>query len=325
LAALEKFWTLFAGRYRGRSAVFAYDLRNEPAVPWDTPALRTRWNQWLASHYGSAQQLAEAWGTSAESLRWGEQAVPSPDESLGTRPLLDYQRCREDVADEWTRRQAAAIKAADAEALVTVGFIQWSVPALLPGVQHYAAFRPDRQALLLDFLEIHFYPLATGFYEYAPEDEQRNLAYLESILRETAACGKPVVLAEFGWYGGGTPNIGGRTHRAASDEAQAEWCVRAVETTRGLATGWLNWGFYDQPEARDVSQLTGLLTADGKPKAWAREFQRLARSLTQSPLPPVQIGRRPSLDWDRCMIDPAAGRKFRDEYYEMFRTARKER
>ena len=98
-------------------------------------------------------------------------------------------------------------------------------------------------------------------------------------MREVAATGRPVVVAEFGWYGGGKLTINRGVHPAASEEQQARWCRRVIETTEGLATGWLNWGFYDHPEARDVSQLTGLLTADGKPKAWAREFQGLARML----------------------------------------------
>jgi hypothetical protein len=315
LAALETFWRLFATRYRGRNVIFAYDLRNEPAVPWETAGIRGPWNAWLQTQYKAAGALAQAWSVPVDALRWGDQSAP-PKEALGRRQLLDYQQFREELADQWTRRQVAAIKAADPAALVTVGLIQWSVPALLPGVQQYSGFRPQRQAPLLDFLEIHFYPLAAGFYEYAPDDEIRNLAYLESVVRETAACGKPVVVAEFGWYGGGSLTLGGREHPVASEDAQARWCRRAVETTTGLATGWLNWGFYDHPEARDVSQRTGMLTVDGRPKAWAREFQQLAQSLTHEPIAPAQLGPRPTLDWDRCLTDPAAGREFLQRYGE---------
>jgi hypothetical protein len=320
LSALETFWKLLAQRYRGNNCLFAYDLLNEPEVRWDTPAMRTKWNQWLESRYGSAEKAAQAWKVKPESIRWGSQPPPTPRDAPEDRQLLDYQHFREEVADAWTRRQVAAIKSADREALVTVGLIQWSVPALLPGVQHYAAFRPQRQARLLDFMEVHFYPLAAGFFDYTrAEDEDRNLAYLESVVREVAAAGRPVVLAEFGWYGGGKLTIDGGVHPAAGEQQQARWCRRAVETTEGLATGWLNWGFYDHPEARDVSQLTGLLTVDGKPKAWAREFQGLSRRLAGKRIAPAQLGPRPTLDWDRAITSPKAGQQFREEYFKAFK------
>ncbi|MCR4410884.1 MAG: beta-galactosidase [Thermoguttaceae bacterium] len=323
LAALENFWKQLAARYRGRGALFAYDLLNEPSVSWDTPVMRTKWNRWLASRYGSAEKAAQAWRVRPEALRWGEQPPPAPKALADDPQLLDYQRFREEIADQWTRRQVAAIKSADPEALVTVGFIQWSVPAVLPGVQHYAAFRPDRQAPLLDFLEVHFYPLARGFYTYAgEEDELRNLAYLECVVREVAAPGKPVVLAEFGWYGGGKLTINRGTHPPATEEQQAAWCRHAIETTEGLATGWLNWGLYDHPQARDVTQLTGLWTVEGKPKAWSREFQALAGRLSSARVPPRQLGPRPKLDWDRAITDPKALDQFREEYLRAFRASR---
>ena len=322
LAGLENFWKAFARRYRGRTVLFAYDLRNEPEVQWDTPALRTRWNAWLQTHYGTAEKAAQAWGLAPADLRWGRQPPPAGRDALGNRQLLDYQHFRESVAVEWTRRQAAAIKAADPQALVTVGLIQWSVPALLPGVRYYAAFRPRQQARFLDFLEIHFYPLESGFFAYQNEEaEQRNLAYLESVVREVAAAGKPVVVAEFGWYGGGKLHIDQGSHPAATEDQQARWCRRLVETTQGLACGWLNWGFYDHPEAKDVSELTGLLTVDGKSKAWGREFHRLTRGLAGRALLPARLGPRPTLDWDRCVLSTQAGKQFRDDYYRAFQAA----
>lgn len=323
LAALEQFWKLFAARYRGRSVLFAYDLLNEPSVPWDTPALHAKWNRWLDTRYGSADKLVQAWAVASEHVRWGDQPPPPPKEAPGSGELLDYQRFREEIADEWTRRQATAIKAADPDALVTVGVIQWSVPALLPGVQHYAAFRPDRQARYLDFLEVHFYPLNRGAYQYrSDEEEARNLAYLESVVREVARPAKPVVVAEFGWYGGGKPNFGGGKQPAATEEQQARWCRRAVETTEGLATGWLNWGFFDHPEAKDVSELTGLLTHDGKVKAWGREFRALANRFQGRAIPPRALSPRPALDWDRCVTSTAAGHEFREAYYRAVAASR---
>ena len=65
----------------GRTVLFAYDLRNEPEVQWDTPALRTRWNAWLQTHYGTAEKAAQAWGLAPADLRWGRQP-PLPAATL---------------------------------------------------------------------------------------------------------------------------------------------------------------------------------------------------------------------------------------------------
>jgi hypothetical protein len=323
LQALEAFWTLLAGRCRGRPTIFAYDLLNEPTVRWDGGFMARRWNRWLAENYHTPEQAARAWGVSRETMAWGNVPVPPAEDKPSDPHLLDYQRCRETVADEWTRRQAEAIKAADPDALVTVGLIQWAIPANLPSVRHYAAFRPERIAPWLDFLEVHFYPLDRGAYEYRSDEESdRNLAYLESVVREVAAPGKPVVIAEFGWYGGGSFTQGNWTSRPAGEEEQAEWCTRVVETTAGMACGWLNWGFHDHPGARDVSQLTGLLTATGDVKAWGRRFRTLAERYAPGVPPPPALVGRPDLDWDLCVTSSQAGHRFREEYYRAFRASR---
>jgi hypothetical protein len=319
LQALEAFWRAFAARYRGRAAVFAYDLLNEPEVRWDTPVMREKWNRWLTRRYPTPEDLALAWNLSADSLKPGEVAVPEPKDAPGSARLLDFQRFREDLADEWTRRQVAAIKMSDPQALVTVGLIQWSVPAVLAHPGHYSAFRPDRQAKLLDFLEVHFYPLADGAYEYSgPEAERRNLAYLECVVREVARPGKPVVLAEFGWYGGGKPGFDGGRHPAATEEQQARWCRHAVETSAGPAVGWLNWGFYDHPGAGDVTELIGLAKAEGTIKRWGEEFQKLAAQFHERAIPQRKFGPRPTPDWDACVTSARSGRQFLEVYTRAF-------
>ena len=318
LRALEYYWKEFATRYKGRKVIFAIDLLNEPSVSWDSPAMRTKWAAWVHNHYPDAEALARAWGEAAGKVSYESPGIPPPRNAPGSRWLLDYQHFREAVAQEWVRRQVTAIKSVDPRRLVTTGLIQWSVPSLLPGVQHYSGFRPSELAPLLDFLEIHFYPLDHGFYSYtSPEEEAKNLAYLEGVVREVAAAGKPVVLEEFGWYGGGRLTIDQGRHPPATEQQQAEWDQHAVETSKGFVTGWLNWGLYDAPEAKDVSQLTGLLTADGKVKAWGREFRRLSRKYSGKRIVP-RVVTRPALDWDACVTDTAAGNKFREAYYQAY-------
>lgn len=318
LQALEQFWKLFATEFKDRPAIFAYDLLNEPEVRWDTPPMRAKWARWLEHEFGTPARLAAAWKLAEVPPNWG--AVPVPDGKQAKRrdpALLAYQNFRESLADEWTRRQVAAIKSVDPRALVTAGLIQWSVPASIAGPFHYSAFRPAKQAAWLDFMEFHFYPFDHGVYTYRDEEsERRNLAYLEAVAVEVARAGKPVVLAEFGWYGGGKPRFDGGKHPAATEEQQARWCRRAVESTRGLVQGWLNWGVFDQPEATDPSEFSGLLTSDGRDKAWAREFRRLAEQLKDGVKPVAVPSGRPPLDWDAAVTDLAAGNEFRRRYFD---------
>ena len=321
LRATGEFWRQFAARYRGRSVIFAYDLLNEPVVRWNSPLLRAKWNQWLKDKYAHPAKLAQAWGDTNSIPAWGAFPVPPKEDCAGCARLLDFQHFREDLADEWTRRQVATIKTADPQALVTVGLIQWSVPSLLAAGWRYSAFRPERQARLVDFMEIHFYPLARGFYEYRVTDEARNLAYLEGVVREVARWGKPVVIAEFGWYGGGQPTFG--NYAFATEELQAQWCRKLLETTAGLACGWLNWGLYDHPEAKDVTQFTGLLTSDGELKAWGRQFQQLSERYGDRKLTAPPLGARPALDWELCITSAAEGAKYRTQYLEAWKAEQK--
>jgi hypothetical protein len=247
----------------------------------------------------------------------GQAPVPAPDRKANppAPQLADYQRFRESLAEKWVARQAAAIRAADPDALVTVGLIQWSVPAQRIALEQYAAFRPSVIAKHLDFMELHFYPLAKGAYKYeSAEAETVNLAVLESMARECAKPGLPLVIAEFGWYGGGPLDAGGPP---ATEEQQAQWCRRVVEVTEPMACGWVNWGMYDHPQARDVSRLTGLFTVDGKEKAWGRTFSELANRLRAAP-PTYSLPNRPDLPWEACTAGGDEMEKFRQAYLAAF-------
>jgi hypothetical protein len=297
LEALEEWWRMFAGRYRGRSTIWAYDLRNEPTTTWESPSSLAKWNFWRKAH--------------------GKATAPVPDRKAPPSPVLaDYQRFRESLAEAWVARQAKAIHAADSQALVTVGLLQWSVPAQRITANQYTGFRPEGIAPYLDFLELHFYPLANGVYHYEDRvSETANLAVLESMVRECAKTGRPLVIAEFGWYGGGSLDPGSRP---ADEEQQATWCRHLVEVTGPMACGWLNWGLYDAPEATDVSRLTGLLTAAGVEKQWGRVFGPLVRNLHVK----RKLPQRPELPWDTCTSDPTAMSRYQAEYLTAFDATR---
>ena len=147
-----------------------------------------------------------------------------------------------------------------------------------------------------------------------------NLAYLELVLRYVRGLspGKPLVVGEFGWFGGGAAP--GQVERTQED--QARWCRSAVLQGRGLAVGWLNWALADTPTSTDITRFSGLLTDDLRRKAWGDAFRELARS-PESWLGP---GKEPEAEVTfpvgRVLVDPPAGTRALDEYTKAWMAAR---
>ncbi len=222
--------------------------------------------------------------------------MPEDKADPGNPRLLDWQLFREHLADEWVRRQVEAIRKADPTHLVTVGYIQWSYPLVRTGNPSlYAAFNPRRQAQWLDFICIHFYPLLGRPFE-SQEAWDRNLAYLQSVL---AYChvGKPVVLGEYGWYGGGAP----RGLPSLTEDEQARWIVAEIEATRRL---WRPAGSpgpsRTRPDSTDMSKFGGLVRSDLTPKPWAERFKAYASQLSALPRPTPKL---PAFDFTPSLDD----------------------
>lgn len=298
LKALETFWQTLGRRYRGEPAIFAWDLLNEPHLPWFVEAWRPKWNQWLETKYGNREGLRAAWThTLGEQESWGHIAVPENEASQGNPRLLDWQLFREHLADRWVRRQVEAIRKADPTHMVTVGNIQWGYPLVRRGNPNlYSAFNPRRQARWLDYVTIHFYPLLGRPFE-SQENWDRNLAYLQSVL---AYChvGKPVVLGEFGWYGGGAP----RGQPPLTEDDQARWIVAEIEASRPVAGGWLSWPFADSPDSTDMSKYGGLVRSDMTRKPWGDTFRAYASRLPTLPQPTPKL---PDFDFPLSLTTPA--------------------
>ena len=288
LRALELFWQVVGGRYKGNGTIFAWDLLNEPHIPWFEEQWRTRWNEWLKDKYNSWELLKNAWRDElGDTDKWGDVAVPQDKPDANNPRLRDWQLFREHLADEWVRRQAEAIRKADPTHLITVGYIQWTYPLLRYGNPgRYAAFNPHRQAKWCDFVTIHFYP-TFGDPFASKENWQRNIDYLRAVLAychvgqpatadKPTTAGKPVVLGEYGWYGGGAP----QHHPFLTEQQQADWLSGEIEASRGLADGWLSWPFADTPGSTDISLYAGLVKEDLSVKAWGRKFAEFTKDLS---------------------------------------------
>jgi endo-1,4-beta-mannosidase len=285
LRALEHFWKVLGQRYQSEPAIFAWDLLNEPHLPWFVEEWRGRWNVWLKQKYTNRDKLKTAWGKElTEKDKWSEVAVPENRDDAGNPRLQDWQHFREHLADEWVHRQVKAIRRVDPTRLITVGYIQWSYPLVRPGhPSRYAAFNPHRQKHWLDFVTIHFYP-TMGAPFGSEDNRKKNLSYLQTVL---AYChtGKPVILGEFGWYGGGAP----QNHPYLTETQQAEWITAEIEASRPLADGWLSWPFADSPSSTDISLFAGLFKADFTVKTWGERFKELAANLSELKQPTPKL------------------------------------
>ena len=123
-AVQETFWQAVAKTCHGSSAIFCYDLMNEPTLPGKQPA-----TEWLAGEFG------------------GKHFVQ--------RIALDLKgRTREEVAEAWVNRMTAAIRRHDDHSMITVGVIPW-VFAFGGGKPLFYSPRVGKK---LDFVAVHFYP-----------------------------------------------------------------------------------------------------------------------------------------------------------------------
>jgi len=124
-AAQARFWEVVAGACASSTAVFCYDLINEPI----SPAEKRKPGQWRSGNlFGGFDFL----------------------QYIALDPA---GRKREDIPVQWIRRMTAAIRRQDPVGLITVGQLPWSRQA-----QHLSGFLPARVAPELSFLSVHIYP-----------------------------------------------------------------------------------------------------------------------------------------------------------------------
>jgi hypothetical protein len=120
------FWQAVAEVCRESSAVFCYDLMNEPILPGKEPA--------------------EEWLTGELSGKFFVQRIA----------LQRRGRSRQQIAKTWVERMVSAIRRHDRETLITVGVIPWVF--VFGGGQ--PLFHSEEVGEPLDFTAVHFYPKA---------------------------------------------------------------------------------------------------------------------------------------------------------------------
>ena len=132
--AQQVFWEAVATVCNESSAVFCYDLMNEPVIGGDKAG-----SDWLGPAFA------------------GKHFVQFVAKSTNGRT-------RPEAAKQWIDQMVNAVRQHDKRHLITVGFVDWSLDR--PGLT--SGFDPLKVAEKLDFVAVHIYP-ATGKVDEALE------------------------------------------------------------------------------------------------------------------------------------------------------------
>jgi hypothetical protein len=278
------FWELFASYYSDEETIYGFDLVNEPFMPWSNERMTRLWDDWLKEKFGSATRLKKRWGEFApKSLSPGKVSIPYNVRQRGSQFLVDYQAFREEMALRWVKNSVRAIRRVDENHLITVGLHQSGFPPeeIIPS--RYTAFDPHVLNPVLDYIALHWYPFGNPFrVSFLPHDLPGNLERsLATLLANTRYhnTGKPLIMEEFSYYGGGSPIFWGGILPYRSEMEQDDFSRRYIETTVGSCAGWLNWPLVDTPLSTDTSAYGGFYRGNGKLKQWGKTFKSLRQQL----------------------------------------------
>lgn len=315
-----------ASRWGDNEAIFSWTIVGEGTLPWCTKWIASHWPTWLEYWYdGDLKLLREAWG----DVRVDSFAdAPVPPVNLGkTLPIsalspanldsfphdpwanstwrYDWRLMLEEIGSQWVREQSRTIRAAGAKQMITVGNNSWTFPGLAAG-QMALGFDPYHYLDCVDYLCQHNYPapqcLPGGNGD--PLDNEEAMTFwlnsCEIMARIYGSLGKPVVLEEWGWYGGAESRfLTPLPYR--SEEDQQRFCDRMMEMSRHCYAGWFYWQWRDMPRANDITDYSAIYAANGnRVKAWGTSYGQWATRLKADP--PVRAEAKTVIDLDMQMM-----------------------
>ena len=325
LSNLANFWMEFGKAFSGRPELFSIDLQNEPYLEWDLSLHLDKWRNFLKEKYGSVAALNDAWRGSAAAVpgSWDGVAIPDDANSLNDPAIWDYQLFRNKLSRGFTLTCVNAIRAHDDNHMISIGCHQGTVPFDGWTPSRYFVFDPHYIGDLLDYVSLHLYPFDENMDLYAsPENYEKNMAMLQASLAYMDI-GKPVVLEEYGLYGGGAPpKVWWRKpFDTYSQKQQADWTLESMDRTKGLCCGWLNWGLKDYAESKDSTRYSGFFDDSGELKEMGRRFPAeaaAARLWAQNNPKPAREARI-DLDLKALVTDGATAQAFKELAISAFR------
>ena len=288
------FWKAFVGHYAGHPAIWAWDLRNEllysakahMVAPGSTDEVRIdssikeKWPDYLSSRYQSLDVMNRLYGrnyTAFTEVPATLEFVESPFDPCA----YDFRCYLNERGYDWCKRQCEVIRAVSPLHMLVQGNNTW----LSPDQDLFLANGFHNRALhdLFDFVTHHPYPALQAIPNGRgdPLDGGPPLEYWLNAcvgMSRLEFYGKPVVLQEFGWYGGGPSRfLCELPYRSEKDHAEYTWTL--MQKLVPHVNGFINWPTFDMPTANDISNHGGIFTHDGRPKELAVIYQDTAKAL----------------------------------------------
>ena len=288
------FWTAFAAHNEANPAIWAWDLRNELLYDYkqhmvapgftDESQIKTMlmdgWPPWLKVRYDSLTALNKAYGAQYKSFDEVPGSVAFVENPFDMC-AYDFRCYMNDRGYAWCKRECDVIRSVDSTHMICSGNNTW----LFPDMDLWLAngFHNVDIHDLFDFVTHHPYPApqCVPGRRGDPLDGGDALTYwLHATIGMSRLdyYGKPVVLQEFGWYGGGKSQfLGPLPFR--SEQEHADYTKLLCETLIPHVNGFINWPTMDMPAANDISDHGGIFTHTGDRKALTKVYENLADQL----------------------------------------------
>lgn len=292
------FWSAFAGHYANHPAIWAWDLRNELlfsetshfVTPGSTDEqrigamIRDGWPEFLQMRYQSLDTMNRLYGSHFHSFADVPGSVAFVEKPFDPA-TYDFRVYLNERGYQWCKRQCDVLRSVSPRHLLVQGNNTW----LSPDQDLFLAngFHNRANHELFDFVTHHPYPA----WQATPEGRGDPLDGGEPFQYWLNACigmsrldyyGKPMVLQEFGWYGGGDSQfLSPLPHR--SEEEHADYTRTLIQALRPHVNGFINWPTFDMPAANDISNHGGIFTHDGQRKALTAVYEELATEIQGKP------------------------------------------
>jgi len=287
---LEKFWSLFVPEFKSHPAIFAWDIHNElwyhmeehmtiGGGESDILGHFTRpWAEYLQTKYGTVAEMNKHYQAWATYERFTDVPFSVLFKDMPGNPLgYDMKMFLNEKGYKWAKKQVDAIRAASPQHMVVSGDNGWLFPDMDLLLSN--GFNNFYHHELYDFVSVHPYPapqcLETGHGDPLNGGEAL-IFWLNSVVAMARIdfYEKPVMLQEFGWYGGGESAFLCKLPYR-SEEEHADYMRTLMTRLAPHTNGFINWPTCDMPRSDDISNHGGIFTADMKPKALAHVYKEL--------------------------------------------------